>query len=165
MTQPGGFYTYSSNTLSASRRFLLKKRLIFGLSFLAAGIITPVAAALQSRSDTPARQETSSTTINVPADSISNTQSSKTSVETKVQGSTTDAEVTVNGQAIPVPENGIVNKTIPSNDGETDVNIRIKNSQSVTDVNNSSTHIDIYSESHSTGSDSNEENSRHPTRR
>lgn len=55
------------------------------------------------------------------------------------------ATVNINGQDVPVPDNGSVQKTIVSPDGKTTVNIDVQNSSTGETTNNSSssTHVQV----------------------
>ena len=77
-----------------------------------------------------------------------------------------DVDVTINGQNVPVPENGTIHKRMSDNGNETVVDIQIDNDSSSNNSSSSSTTIDIDSQSHSSGQDNSERgNGRHPERR
>jgi hypothetical protein len=60
------------------------------------------------------------------------------SIDTSIESSnTTDAEVTINGERITVPESGTVNETITSNGATTNVNVNVTNSSDGSDEKSS----------------------------
>lgn len=61
----------------------------------------------------------------------------------------------INGQNIPVPENGSIHKQMQTNNGTTSVDLKVDNnsSQSTSNDVNSSTSISVYSQSNITGVD------------
>lgn len=101
-----------------------------------------------------------------PDSSGSSESSSATSKSTTGITATTNAvnpqasvDVTVNGQAVDVPQNGTVHKKFSSHNGNTSVDVRIEGSGSA--QSNSSTSIEVNSQSYSSGSETNGEKGRH----
>jgi hypothetical protein len=92
------------------------------------------------------------------ADSASNTSGSSAPSEGSSQShNSSTTQVTVNGQIIPVPENGSVHQTVPTPDGTGSTNVDINSSLSdsnttVTTNGNGSTSVNIDSSSQSSGS-------------
>ncbi len=88
-------------------------------------------------------------------------------VESKIESSgaeRSDVDVTVNGQNVPVPENGTVHKRLSGNNGETTVDVRVDNGSS--SQSSSSSTVIIEQHSYSSGDTTNEGGTgRHPARR
>ncbi len=61
----------------------------------------------------------------------------------------TSTEVIINGESVPVPEDGVINKSIPSDGGQTNVDISTDSDEDESDADNSSS-INIHVESSST---------------
>lgn len=78
----------------------------------------------------------------------------------------TDVDVSVNGQKVPVPENGIVHKSITSNNGQTTIDIHVDNKSNSSSSSSSSVVVEQHS--YSSGDTAQSEggiSSRHPARR
>jgi len=102
--------------------------------------LTPALEALLTQSVEAAAE------IHQPPDSNDSTFSNSTTTP-KTQNHSS-AEVTINGQSIAVPENGSIHKTIPSENGQTNVDISIQSRSSGQSQSNrgSSTKLQIFSE-------------------
>lgn len=84
------------------------------------------------------------------------------------QGSNSEVDVTVNGQDVPVPDNGSVHKTLTDGSSKTIVDIKVNGHQSVSSNSNSSTTIEVNSHSISIGDEPQDDptaGGRHPARR
>lgn len=77
-----------------------------------------------------------------PATNVTTTPAGNQEAPTMGKSSAT---VNINGQDVPVPDNGSVQKTIVSPDGKTTVNIDVQNSSTGETTNNSSssTHVQV----------------------
>ena len=131
-------------------RVLHSRRFIIGGLALAA--VPAAAGAFNYRSNS---FQTAHTTISSQASDITEENNSGTisplSVSSSLSqdGNTSPSiKVTVNGQEIPVPENGRVDQTIPSDDGNTDVHV---DSGDASDQSGTSLNVNIDSSSSSTG--------------
>ena len=83
---------------------------------------------------------------NVNGESVQIEASTNTSTRVMQQGG--EAEVTVNGVHIPVPENGTVEQTVPSANNQANIRVNIRSdSSNSTQDNDDSTDIDIDSDS------------------
>lgn len=100
-------------------------------------------------------ESNSSSQSELNAASNNATNDGTNSVSSGNASNSSSTEVTVNGQSIPVPENGTVQKTMPTNNGQGTVNVKIdSHSSSSTSGNKTSTNLQVYSNSTSTGSTS-----------
>ena len=102
-------------------------------------------ATLKAAAPAPAVTE-ESTAPEVPADTLP--ASSATPVEgTADTSQNTTTQVTVNGESVPLPENGTVHKVITDDGGTTNVDISVNSQSSGTDHSRSSTRIQLDSHS------------------
>lgn len=117
-------------------------------------VITPTAAIAIQNLSTPSNNSTAGTSgsvgatgvITPPASSVTQ-QSTQTGNSNNTQGgSATTTQVTVNGQQVPVPANGSVQKTITTENGQTTVNV---SNTSTSNNNSSSSNVNISSHSYS----------------
>lgn len=74
-------------------------------------------------------------------------------------------DVTVNGQTVPVPKQGTYNKRIYQDNGDTVIDVTVEGDDSSSAQVNSSTSIQVQSQSFSTGSNVTGDGGRHPARR
>lgn len=186
-TSPLFSLTRFRNLLPARLHTLIAKSPRVSFAAIAALLVSPlaVAAALHSESAGNANgaseqlinaEEKVHPDANEASEKSSASQSSPsaTSAETSVtveseatsSGSSAETEVKVNGQKVPLPKSGHVQKTIPGAGGQSHVNIRVNNdSASTSSSSHSSTHIQVNSHSSSTGDDDDASEGRHPPRR
>lgn len=106
------------------------------------------------------RQDASNTSFNITADSVSNQSNvsesqneapetdSTASVQVKTESSSNSdvnvsesVNVSVNGQDVPIPSNGVVNKTITSNSSQTHLSISVKSDNSSSSKNSTDLQI------------------------
>lgn len=74
-------------------------------------------------------------------------ESSNSSMSSSVNANDVTTDVTVNGQSIPVPEQGSVHKVIENGNGQTTVDISVESETSGTSQSQSSTNIQMNSSS------------------
>lgn len=121
----------------------------------------------QNISSAQALQE--ETQLRVEASAKSTSTNSLTSGSTSVSATTNAAnpqdsvDVMVNGQTVPVSQNGSVQKHFVSKDGKTVVDVQVDGGGSA--HSHSSTSIEINSQTFSSGSETNDAKGRHPNRR
>lgn len=102
----------------------------------------------------PANAPVDETTSVGSAPTTASSESASTSTEYNSQNG--QALLKVNNQEIPIPKNGSVNRTVPSNDGSGSVNVSVNSSSSGSGTNNSSSSTSIQT---TTSSDISVENS------
>lgn len=162
---------------TAARAILAKRPAYVAAAFLVAlvtvfavlrivkadGTGTPVNSNVMSKttieSTTKAGQATAEETPQAVAEGD---QGTMTTPDSENQSSSTQTNVTVNGQKVDVPQNGSVSKTIESGDGSTTVNIT-NSSISSNDGSNTSNSLNVSAYSNSSSMNSTQVN-RHTTR-
>jgi hypothetical protein len=81
---------------------------------------------------------------------------SDTSTNVTSGDNSSSMNITVNGQNVPVPQNGSVDKTIPAGNGQGSTHVSVESNNSTSGNNSSSRlHVSTRSSSHSTSSSSN----------
>lgn len=134
------------------RRYIAhhKKASLLISSLILSTPLLAVAAANQhsdiSGTDTNAsvQIQNASTQPNTPPSDATNHIS--TQVQSSTSNGSSNTQVNVNGQNIPVPENGTVEETVPGNNNQSDVHITIDHQSSGTN-NSSSSSLHISSQS------------------
>lgn len=156
--------TAASGRAARRMRLLLSGILLFGLGTggaLFAAASTPANNSLPAARERPAgdgnvrgsANESSEPTDHTPRNSVPESDSIDS-----------DTTVRVNGQNIPVPENGSVHKTVPTEGGHTSIDID-QHTSSSGGQQSSSTRIEVESRSSSTSSGTDSSSSRHTRRR
>jgi hypothetical protein len=100
------------------------------------GTAKGVSVEVNSNSD-----QTPPTSSDPVASGQSSSSSTQTSVNQTSSGGTTHTQVQVNGQNIPVPENGSVEQTVSGNGNQSDVHVMINNQSSGSSSSSNSTQI------------------------
>lgn len=160
-------------TLSGIRRILSKKVIIAGLPIAlvaAPGIALAVGGHNDSNGSSPETQPSaaqSATDLPGQPDAHQSQQEASVSVEhsspTPNTSSNSSTNVTINGETVPVPENGQVRKKVPAaGNNETSIDIDISNGTSGS--SRTYTDINVYSHSYS-NSDPRSEDGRSVPRR
>lgn len=155
---------------TAARAILAKRPAYVAAAFLVAlvtvfavlrivkaeGTGTPVNSNVMSKttieSTTKAGQATAEETPQAVAEGD---QGTMTTPDSENQSSSTQTNVTVNGQKVDVPQNGSVSKTVQSEDGTTTVNIT---SSSTSNSSNTSSSLNVSTFSNSAGTNSTQVN-------
>jgi hypothetical protein len=136
----------------------IRRRAIFLAIVLFAAMTTLLTLALKAQNRsvraltadnttaTPEQAPNKPQTVHVSTSSSSNADSAPQPPITS-NTSSTNASVTVNGQTIPVPENGSTQQTITSDDNHSAVDVNVQNSSTGTTRKRNSTTVQINSRS------------------
>jgi cytoskeletal protein RodZ len=133
-----------------------KKKMVITASILMAAVPgAAVAMSINTHADStkPASvsvqaSSTSAATSNDPTLSAEPVAATVNASENSSEDSTSDTTVTVNGQDIPVPDNGTVNATVPNEDGSTSVHA---SSTGTANTSKSTSHTSTHVYSNSNG--------------
>lgn len=157
----------TASTSALTNRMSLDKNTGVTLAgvFISAGVITAVALSLPSSggkhsvaSTTPQPDSHASIKVNVdsnqspaadtetPIDESEGSSTSTSMSRTTNDDGSVSTQVTVNGQPVAVPDNGTVQKTVSSPDGNTSVSVTHGSSSN---LNSSTTSLNVYSSTNS----------------
>lgn len=153
---------------TAARAILAKRPAYIAAAFLVAlvtvfavfrivnaeGTTTPANSNIMSKTTIESTTKTDSTSAEETPQAVAEGgQEAMQTSDNQNQSSSTQTNVTVNGQKVDVPQNGSVSKTIQSEDGKTTVNVT-SSSNSTTSGSNTSNSLNVSTFSNSAGTSS-----------
>lgn len=149
--------------ISKAKHMSLSKKIGIGITSSLALIATPalvVASYGRITNNSSASSSTQAGDVTVSATTSSDSSGDAQSAANKAAGtagtptdqtSDSSSQLTINGENVPMPDNGSVHKSIPSNNGNVKVDVSIQNNGSTSNYSSSgSTSLHIYSNNNST---------------